>query len=442
MPSSLSGTEVIVLGAGLAGLSAARSLEQRGASVTVIEARDRVGGRVVTLRGAFADRQTAEGGADLIEHEQQHVLDLARDLGLKTVRILRSGFGFYGPDARGRRSIQAGSRAFSSIGASMAPLVREFHLVQRRWDSAVAAALARRSVAQWLDETHATDVLRARLRGFRGFFLADPEDLSLLPVVEQFADWETPGRDAMYRIAGGNDRLATGIARRLRGRLLLRTIARRIVQRADGVVVTVETAEGGRTERSADFVVCALPASTARDLTFEPALPEAQRAAIARLRYGCATRLVLQFETRFWLKVGRPRAYGTDLPTGAVWDGNEHQRGPRGILIFLAGGRASEALQRMLADGGERAVVDALGWMGTPSRLLASRSIVWEHDPWAKGGYAYFDPGFDPIWREWLARPAGRIVFAGEHTSVRYQGYMNGAIESGLRAAAEVAALR
>jgi monoamine oxidase len=205
--------------------------------------------------------------------------------------------------------------------------------------------------------------------------------------------------------------------------------------------VTVED-ESRRSELSADFVVCALPASTARDLTFEPALPDPQCAAIARLRYGCATRLLLQFETRFWLKVGRPRAYGTDLPTGAVWDGNEHQRGPRGILIFLAGGRASEALQRMLEQGGERAVLQELGWLGEPSRVVAARSIVWEHDRWAKGGYAYFDPAFDPLWREWLARPAGRIVFAGEHTSIKYQGYMNGAIESGLRAAAEVAALR
>ena len=433
---------MIVLGAGLAGLSAARRLEQRGASVTVVEARDRVGGRVVTLRGAFADRQTAEGGADLIEHSQQHVLGLSRELGLETVRILRSGFGFYGPDSRGRRSIQTGSRAFSSIGKSMAPLVREFQLVQRRWDSAVGMVVARRSVAQWLDGIKAPEDLRARLRGFRGFFLADPEDLSLLPVVEQFADWDTPGREAMYRIVGGNDRLATGLARRLRGRVLLRTIARRIAQRAAGVSVTIEDAGGQQSELSGHFVVCALPASTARDLTFDPALPEPQRDAIARLRYGCATRLVLQFERRFWMKVGRPRAYGTDLPTGAVWDGNEHQRGPRGILVFLAGGRASAALQRMLEQGGGRAVIRELRWMGEPSRLVASRTIVWENDPWAKGGYAYFDPGFDPLWREWLARPAGRILFAGEHTSVQYQGYMNGAIESGLRAAAEVSALR
>ena len=73
--------------------------------------------------------------------------------------------------------------------------------------------------------------------------------------------------------------------------------------------------------------------------------------------------------------------------------------------------------------------------------LLASRHIVWEHDPWVRGGYAYFDPGFDPALRPWLARPCGRLFFAGEHTSIRWQGYMNGAVESGRRAAAEVAAV-
>lgn len=431
-----------MLGAGLAGLSAARSLEQRGASVVVIEARDRVGGRVATIRRGFASQQTAEGGADLIEHGQEAVRNLARDLGLRTVRILRSGFGFYGPDRRGRRSVQTGARAFSTISTWTGPLVRDFRLAQGRWDSAVGMALATRSVAEWLETIRAPAELRARLRGFRGFFLADPEDLSLLPLVEQFADWEAPGRDAMYRVDGGNDRLATVAARKLRGRLLLRTIARRIVQRPDQTIVTIEGADGRQSEVAGHFVVCAMPASTARDLVFEPALPEPQHAAIAHLRYGCATRLLLQFERRFWVRAGRPRAYGTDLSMGALWDGNEQQRGPRGILTFLAGGRASAALQHTLQQGGERAVIQELGWLGAPSALTASRVIVWEDDPWARGGYAYFDPAFDPLWREWLARPAGRVVFAGEHTSIRYQGYMNGAIESGLRAAAEIAALR
>jgi monoamine oxidase len=437
----LAGSRVIVAGAGLAGLSAARALESRGAAVTVVEARDRVGGRVWTLRAGFAARQHAEAGADLIEEEQEHVLILARELGLKPVRILRDGFGFYGPGARGTRRVHGGPGRMAAVGKLLKPIIEDFKVSEERWDGAVAARLARTSVWDWLEEAGAPGPLKAAMRGFRGFFLADPEDLSLLPLVEQFAESGPPGRGHIFRIPGGNDRLATAIAKRLRGRLLRETIVRQVVQRDDGVTVTVDDRHGRRSDLSAQFLVCALPASTARDVRFEPALAEPQHDAMAHLRYGCATRLLLQFDRRFWKTRGRPLAFGSDLPTGAVWDGNEQQRGPRGILSFLAGGRASSALQDILAREGDAGVIRHIAWLGRPSTLLASRTIVWDDDPWARGGYAYFDPAFDPLWRAWLARPAGRVVFAGEHTSIRYQGYMNGAIETGLRAAAEIAAL-
>jgi len=158
--------------------------------------------------------------------------------------------------------------------------------------------------------------------------------------------------------------------------------------------------------------------------------------------YGARMLKVSQFSgTCGRKKPGRPRAFGTDLPTGAVWDGNEQQRGRAGILSFLAGGHASKALQDILHAEGVAGVIARIDWLGKPATLLRSHTVAWDHDPWARGGYAYFDPGFDPLWRAWLARPAGRIVFAGEHTSVKSQGYMNGAIESGLRAAAEISAL-
>ena len=442
MPSRhLAGTSVIVAGAGLAGLSAARELEARGAAVTVVEARDRVGGRVWTLRHQFAGRQHAEAGADLIEEEQEHVLTLAKALGLKPVRILRESFGYYGPDARGRRRVQTGLGAMAKVAKLLEPTIRDFKLAEQRWDSPIAARLGRHSVMQWLERANAPVALREGVRGFRGFFLADPEDLSMLPLIEQFAESGPPGRGRIYRIDGGNDRLATTMAKRLRGAVLLGTVVRRIRRHENRVTVTVEALGKPHTELTADYVVCALPASTARGVFFDPPLPEPQRHAIEHLRYGCATRLLLQFDRRFWNKRGRPIAFGTDLPTGAVWDGNEQQRGPQGILSFLAGGNASKGLQDILHAEGERGVIRQLDWLGRPARLIASQTIAWDHDPLARGGYAYFDPGFDPSWRAWLARPAGRIVFAGEHTSVKSQGYMNGAIESGLRAAAEISAL-
>ena len=82
-----------------------------------------------------------------------------------------------------------------------------------------------------------------------------------------------------------------------------------------------------------------------------------------------------------------------------------------------------------------------LSWLGEPAHLIAAASYSWEADRWARGGYAVFTPSFDPALRDWLARPSGRIVFAGEHTSRQWQGFMSGAIESGRRAALEVAML-
>ena len=145
---------------------------------------------------------------------------------------------------------------------------------------------------------------------------------------------------------------------------------------------------------------------------------------------------------RFWRLPGRPRALGSALPFGALWEANEEQRGRAGILSLLAGGGASDATQAIAARQGIAGLADTLEFLGSRrAELTASRQIVWEDDAFARGGYAFFDPAFDPALRAWLGRPAGRLFLAGEHTSIKWQGYMNGAVESGLRAAAEVAAV-
>jgi monoamine oxidase len=433
---------VLVAGAGLAGLTAAFDLLEMGATVTVVEARDRVGGRVWTIRDGFSDRQHAEAGGDMIDDAQREIRDLASSLGLTLTRILRDGFGYVRSDKSGQPKIVARSalRGWERLADALSALVRQYRLAEQRWDSPIAADLARRSVSQWLDEQHADEELRATATGLRGFFLADPDELSLLALVDQFATSDQPGPGHLYRIGGGNDRLPAALAAKLGERVKLGAELVAVSVRGRAVHASVRHGRNVATLMS-DYIVLALPASTLRRVPIVPALPPHQHQAISSLRYGRGTKTLLQFDRRFWRAPGRPRAFGSPLAYGALWEGNEEQAGRPGILTLLAGGGASDATQLTVERQGIERFASGLEWLGSDgAQLTASRQIVWQSDPFARGGYAFFDPSFDPSLREWLARPAGRLFFAGEHTSLRWQGYMNGAVESGRRAALEVAA--
>lgn len=437
----LSGVSVLVAGAGLAGLTAAFDLVAMGATVSVVEARDRVGGRVWTIREGFSDRQHAEAGGDMIDEAQTEIRDLAASLGLTLTRILRDGFGYVRPDKSGQPKIVARSvqHGWQRLATELEALVRRYRLSEQRWDSPIAADLARRSVSQWLDDERADDELRAMATGLRGFFLADPEELSLLALVDQFAG-DQPGPGHLYRIDGGNDRLPAALAAKLGDRVKLGAELVAVSVRGRAVHASVRH---GRNVMNvvADYIIFALPATTLRRVPIVPALPPHQHQAISTLRYGRGTKTLLQFDRRFWRAPGRPRAFGTPLAYGALWEGNEEQSGRPGILTLLAGGGASDATQLTIEREGIERFASGLEWLGSDgAQLTASRQVVWQSDPFARGGYAFFDSTFDPSLREWLARPAGRLFFAGEHTSLRWQGYMNGAVESGRRAALEIAA--
>jgi monoamine oxidase len=439
----LNGVSVLVAGAGLAGLAAARDLVALGARVTVVDARERVGGRVWTVRDGFADGQHGEAGGDFIDEEQTEIRGLAGELGLKLARVLRTGFGYVRADATGQPKIAArgAKRGWERLAKELSPLTKPYRLAEQRWDSPITTDLARRSVATWLDEARADAELRATATGLRGFFLADPEELSLVALVDQFSANDAPARGDMYRIQGGNDRLASALAGPLGDRLHLNTEVVALSHRGRTVRVSVKNGRA-LAQITCDYAILAVPATLLRRMPITPALPAQQHDAIARLQYGRATKSLLQFSSRFWRAPGRPRAFGSPLPFGAVWEANEEQPGRAGILSLLAGGSASDATQAIVAKHGVRGLAGALDWLGaSTSELKTARQVVWEQDPYARGGYAYFDPAFDPALRAWLARPAGRLFFAGEHTSLKWQGYMNGAVESGRRAAAEVAAV-
>ena len=426
---------VIVVGAGLAGLAAALELARAHLDIIVIEARPRPGGRVWTERDAFTGGQHGELGGEFIDSDHRRMRRLAAQLGLTLVPVLSGGFVHrIDPPGGSPRVLRTGG--WDLLADLVAPLVSRYKAARERDDAPAIRELSTWSLREWLRRADAGADAHAVADALRGLYLSEPDDLSVLQLVEQVAGGDSPAHTKMLRIAGGNDRLVEGLVAMAHPRLLLRHVVRRVVQSDAGVRAVVDGA-AGLSEVPADAVVMALPTTMLRRVEFDPPLDEAQQHAMASLHYGCATKAVVQRAAP--VEWRRARAFATDGDLGAFWDSTEGQVPPsRPMLTYLAGGRASAGL-RERARQGAAALLSPLCWLGGAlSRASAGDRVAWvswEQEPFTGGGYAYFDPAFDPAWRSLLSRRAGRVVFAGEHTSADWQGYMEGAVQSGADAA-------
>ncbi len=429
----------MVVGAGVAGLVAARDLETAGARVTVLEATDVVGGRVRTHRG-FEGGVHAELGADMFEDDHAALTEVLDELGLGRVRVLRGGFGLW--TARGKDR----GGAFGALAAALAPVGRALDRAGRAWSSPVARRLSEVSVEAWLRTLDPSDVppaARAAARSLaRGLFLSDPRRMSLLQFADELTGPEESGpAGRFFRVRGGNDALPRALAASLRGEVVRGAEVLRVERRPDGVTVFATRGTGTRRFRAAATVL-ALPTPPLARIEFGLARPPAQRRAIGHRSCGPGTQAGLRYNRRFWAPRGEPSAWGTDSRVGAFWDGASEQPGAPAVVCVLAGGDLSARFAGLPPSERIGAVARGLEpYGGEGARLLEGASVAWEREPFAGGGYARFLAGEDPARRGLLSRPLGRLVFAGEHTSARFQGYVNGAVESGRRAALEVRAI-
>ena len=443
-PSALRGCRVAVAGAGLAGLTAAYRAQAQGADVTVFEPRDRVGGRVWTRRDGFQFGQRAEAGADLIDEGHTALRAMARDLAVPLTAILHEGFGYARQDGAGtvtiHRPSQEAPTGWTHLAGRLAPLLQVYRSAAGNWNAPAVRSLGEVSVATWAAAFPGDEELHATLAGLRSFFLADPDQLSLLPVVDLFAsldeDW-----GGTSRATHGNSAIPEALAARLRRPVQFGTAVSAIRQDGEGVRLTLRGADGLQEWRG-DAAIVAVPAALLSDIACFPTLPLPQARALATLATGRATKTLLQTTSRFWRAPGRPLALGTPLDLGALWDANEQQGGAAGILSLLAGGSASVATDERTDTEGLDGVLSALTWLGSRNAsIIGGHQTRWHTDPWARGGYAAFTTAFRADDRAWLGRRHGRILFAGEYASRAWQGYMNGAVESGEAAAALLGAL-
>jgi len=439
-------TRVVVVGAGLSGLAAAYELDRRGFDVTVLEARDRVGGRVLTVRDP--GRVHAEAGGEFVDtlHTELRAYCKKFDLpltpsssgfGSLQALVWRDGVRTPGPEFRTPTVTRQLNDWYDGILDAAQKIV--------------ASDPGRAGAARLDRQTAEVTINRAKL-GSRARFLAerriradygvDADQLSLLFfLLSERIEYDQPesGIEA-FRIAAGSDSLATAFATRLASAPVLETPVLAIRHGETGV--SVETAEH---TYEADACVVAAPLPAVREIGIDPAPEGRLGEAIQQLGLTPVVKTLLSYERRFWEERGESGDLASDLRIDSTWDGSFGQKTEAGILITCTPGREgaklagqSEAARIAIAERDIGKV-----WPGAGAMQTNARSFPWPAESYSGGAWTTYEPG--QVMRLWAPlhdgppRVGSRVVLAGEHTD-RLTGYMEGAIRSGRRAASFIAA--
>ncbi|HEV8713544.1 MAG TPA: FAD-dependent oxidoreductase [Candidatus Binatia bacterium] len=443
---------VVIVGAGCAGLTCAYRLQQVGIQACVLEASTRVGGRMLTLRHTFPDEQITELGGEFIDTGHKALRRLARELGLALVDVHKADDGLlsdvYYFDNRSvpyAEIVESFRPAAALIEKDLSTLTGDGSVTYKNPNN--GQELDNLSIAEWLDTRGVTGVIRSLLevayRGEYGLEVDEQSSLNLLLLIGTDPDnFEIFGdSDERFHIAKGNDSVPTRLANRLKRPIELGTRLDAIRQLANGTYLLTINQVGTVKDIEADEVVLTLPFTLLREVEIGVLLPPVKQLAIDTLGYGTNAKVIAGFSQRTWQVAGSNGSTFSDLSYQSSWDTTRGQAGLHGILTNFVGGERGVAV----GDGTpEEQAADFVAQINTVFPGAASAytgqavRAHWPTAPFVKGSYTCYRPGQYTTIAGAEMEPVGSLHFAGEHTSLHSQGFMNGACESGERAAKEV----
>ncbi|HUR51823.1 MAG TPA: FAD-dependent oxidoreductase [Mycobacteriales bacterium] len=447
-------TDVVVVGAGLAGLTAARALVRAGREVVVLEARDRVGGR--TLNHDLGDGQVVETGGQFVGPTQDRVLALAAELGVSTFTATVPGQSVYVRGSKAKRfsgDIPPDVLALPDMGIAMARIARLVKQVpvDAPWRAEKARQWDGQTLESWLRRTGVTsgalDLVNVFLSSAYGGEARDASLLFSLWYLATFGNEATPGtldrgiameggaQDSRFR--GGSQLLSLRMQDELDGRVVLDAPVRRISQ--DGSTVTVSGEAG---EWTASHAVVAVPPVLASRIGWDPLLPPQQDQLLQRLPFGTLMKCEAVYDEPFWRAEGLSGmgVLRDGSPIRSMFD-NTPPSGAPGILMGFLGGKEWRRWAHRPVRERRGAVLRCFAKVVGP-RAYEARDYFekdWTAEPWTLGGpTSVAAPGVLTALGPWLGQPHGRVHWAGAELSSYWNGFMDGAVRSGETAAREV----